>query len=185
VLDAQGEVVATARLIEPSQAGLPLFDHCTTFPDELSRHDTARRVVEISRLSMSRKYNRRAGDGFHGLEGVTDRPDGPERRRGPDLILALFKACYQASKRAGFRHWLAAQEKSLQRLIVKKYGFTFKRIGPETDYYGSVAPYLMDLQEFDKVILSHRITALDDFLNGLEPELSPADDDAFPSERRE
>jgi N-acyl amino acid synthase of PEP-CTERM/exosortase system len=185
VLDAHGEVVATARLIEPSAAGLPLFDHCTIFPDEVSGDDTARRVVEISRLSMSRKYNRRAGDEFHSLEGVTGRTDGPERRRGPDLVLALFKACYQASKRGGFTHWLAAHDKSLQRMIVKKYGFPFRRIGPETDYYGAVAPYLMDLQEFDQVILSHRISALDDFLNGLEPELRPRDGDTGPSEHPE
>ena len=68
VLDARGAVVATARLIEPSAAGLPLFDHCTTFPDEVPRHDTARRVVEISRLSMSRNYNRRASDKFHTVD---------------------------------------------------------------------------------------------------------------------
>jgi N-acyl amino acid synthase of PEP-CTERM/exosortase system len=175
VVNLQGDIVATARLVESSAAGLPMFQHCSLFSDSTSLYQRARRVVEVSRLSVSRRYNRRAGDGFYSLQGATDRNDGPERRGGGEIVLTLYKALYQASKRLGFTHWVAATERSLQRLVAK-YGFPFKAIGPETDYYGLVAPYLMDLQEFDRVILSHRIPMLDDFLDGLEPEFSPAGD---------
>ena len=174
VLDLQGEVISTARLIERSAIGLPLFQHCSLFPNAPSLNDATHRIVEVGRLAMSRKYNRRAGDAFYGLQGATGRTDGVERRRGGVVALNLYKALYQASKRRGFTHWLAATEQSLQRLVVK-YGFPFKAIGPETDYYGCVAPYLMDLREFDQVILSGRIPILDEFLDQLEPEFRPVE----------
>jgi N-acyl amino acid synthase of PEP-CTERM/exosortase system len=175
VVNTQGGVVATARLVEMSDAGLPLFSHCTLFPDQTPLDDPARRVVEVSRLCVSRVYNRRAGDEFYSLGSHPPRTDGPERRGGGEIVLALYKALYQASKRRGFTHWLAATEKSLQRLFVK-YGFPFRTIGPESDYYGLVAPYLMDLGEFDSVITSHRIPLLSEFLDDLEPEFRPPAD---------
>ena len=49
-----------------------------------------------------------------------------------------------------------AAERSLRRLITR-YGFPFSAIGPESDYYGLVSPYVMDLREFDTVIASGRI----------------------------
>lgn len=177
VLNQQAEVVATARLVQRSDRGLPLFGHCSFFPDAPSLADGSQRVVEVSRLAVSRKYNRRAGDQFYGLEGRTDSGDGRRRREGGEIVMTLYKALYQASKRRGFTHWLVATEKSLQRLVAK-YGFPFVAIGPETDYYGLVSPYLMDLREFDSVILSRRVSLLNEFLDGLEPEFTPVEVEA-------
>jgi hypothetical protein len=56
---------------------------------------------------------------------------------------------------------------------MRRFGFPWKVAGPEVDYYGCVAPYVMNLREFDEVILSGRISGLDAFLEGLEPEFSP------------
>ena len=67
---------------------------------------------------------------------------------------------------------MAATEKSLQRRV-EGYGFPFRAIGPESDYGGPVRPYLMNLAEFDSVILSDRHPLLEDFLMGLEPEFRP------------
>jgi N-acyl amino acid synthase of PEP-CTERM/exosortase system len=172
VLNAAGEVAATARLVEFTAAGLPALDHCEIYPQEQFPHDASRRVVEVSRLSVSRRYNRRAADGFYSLQGQKVRPDSPERRGGGELVMTMYKALYQASKRRGFTHWLAATERSLQRLVAK-YGFPFRAIGPVTDYCGNVSPYLMDLREFDRVIASGRISLLDGFFDGLEPEFRP------------
>jgi N-acyl amino acid synthase of PEP-CTERM/exosortase system len=177
VLNAAGEIAATARLVELTPAGLPALEHCEIYPQEQSLDHPGRRVVEVSRLSVSRRYNRRAGDGFYSLQGPQARPDSPERRGGGELVMTLYKALYQASKRRGFTHWLAATERSLQRLVAK-YGFPFRAIGPTTDYCGDVSPYLMDLREFDRVITSHRIALLDGFLDGLEPEFRPRKDRA-------
>lgn len=172
VLNLQREVVATARLVEMSGEGLPGFAHCSIHPDELPLESPSRRIVEVSRLSVSRAYNRRAGDDFFSLQGPTRRADRAERRGGGEIVMTLYKALYQESKRRRYTHWLAATERSLQRLVAR-YGFPFRQIGPETEYYGVVAPYLMDLSEFDRVIAGGRRPLLREFLVGLAPEFQP------------
>jgi N-acyl amino acid synthase of PEP-CTERM/exosortase system len=175
VVNTAGDLLGTVRLVEALDARLPLYDHCTIFPDQTLLHDPSRRVVEVSRLVVSRKCNRRAGDQFYALQGPTGRSDGLERRRGDgEIVFALYKALYQASKRRGFSHWVIAVEKPLLRLLAR-YGFPFRPVGPESDYYGLVSPYLMDLSEFDTVIGSGRIPALTAFLEGLEPEFWPVE----------
>lgn len=175
VVNTADELVATARLVQPSAAGLPLFGHCVVTSDRDTFSDPSLRVVEVSRLAVSRRYNRRRGDSFYGLQGRRETIDGVERRRaGGQVVLVLYRELYQVSKRRGFTHWLAATERSLQRLVAG-YRFPFRQIGPEIDYFGMVAPYLMDLAEFDRVILSRQVPLLGDFLTGLEPGLRPVD----------
>jgi N-acyl amino acid synthase of PEP-CTERM/exosortase system len=171
VLDAWGELAATARVVSLTKAGpgLPLFQHCRIFADEAELLDPDNNVVEISRLSMSRRYRRRPQDGV---------PERRDVRR--EAFLMLLRGIYQATKRIDASHWLAATEKSLQRLV-EQYGFPFRVIGPEANYGGPVAPYLMNLAEFDEVILSRRIAVLDDFLEGLEAEFRPRHDPAWRS----
>jgi N-acyl amino acid synthase of PEP-CTERM/exosortase system len=172
VVNLRGELVATARLVQPSVEGLPVFNHCTLFPDALPLHDPRFRIAEVSRLSVSRIYNRRAGDGFFGLQGPTPLRKEAERRGGGEIVMSLYRAVYHASKRRGHTHWIVATEKSLQRLF-SRFRFPFKPIGPETDYYGIVAPYLMDLRDFDRLILSGEVAPLAEFLHGLEPQFRP------------
>ena len=170
VVNTRGELVATARLVKRSVAGFPLFPHCSLFAEDEALLDRTAGIVEVSRLCVRREYTRRAGDGFYSLQGPTD--GRPERRQGGEIMLAVHRTLYQASKRRGFTHWLVATEKSLQRLVAR-YGFPFRAIGPETDYYGLVTPYLMNLGVFDDVISSGRIPVLARFLDGLEPEYLP------------
>ena len=162
-MDAAGTLAGTARVVKVTAAGpgLPLFQHCKIFAEETELLDPDNTVVEISRLSMSRGYRRRQ---LHSL------PERRDVRR--DVFLALAKAVYQATKRLSATHWLVATETSLQRLLAH-YGFPFRVIGPECDYGGPVSPYLMNLAEFDQVILSCRVPELDDFVVGLEPEYQP------------
>jgi N-acyl-L-homoserine lactone synthetase len=153
VLDERGDVIATARLIQVSIRGLPLFRHCHVFPEETELYNEANRIVEVSRLCVSRHLKRRG--------------------QGKDSeVSTLYRALYQVSKRAGFTHWLVATEDSLQRLVTE-FGFPFRAIGPSVDYFGPVSPYMMDLQEFDRVIVSGTRLALSSFLDGLEPEYCP------------
>lgn len=165
-IDAWGALAGTARVVSVTTAGpgLPLFQHCRIFADETELLDPDSTVVEISRLAMSRACRRRLRDGL---------PERRDVRR--EVFLTLLKAIYQATKRLGATHWVAATETSLQRLVAQ-YGFPFRAIGPECDYGGRVSPYLMNLATFDQVILSHRIPELDDFLVGLEPEYRPDSD---------
>lgn len=177
--DAAGDLAGTARLVQVSD-GLPLFRHCTIFPHETRFHEANSQLVEVSRLSVSRHYRRRwtdpHGDISPASSGAPRRFCGAERRgHRADALLTLLKALYQETKRIGATHWVAAIEKSLQRLLVQ-HGFPARLIGPEADYFGPVAPYQMDLKEFDQVILSGRFPILDDFAGGLEPELRPQPD---------
>jgi N-acyl amino acid synthase of PEP-CTERM/exosortase system len=172
VLNAGGELAGTGRLVQLTSAGLPSFDHCTFYAGVNVLRDLERRVVEVSRVAVSRSYNRRAGDQHFGLGSAAPRTDGGERRRGGALVMTLYKIMYQTSKRRGITNWLAAVEKPLHRLVFRS-GLPFRQIGPETDYYGPVSPYLLDISEFDANIMSGQYPSLDDFTDDLEPELRP------------
>lgn len=172
VLNNQEQLVATARMVRRSSLGYPLLLHCAIDDGRTLRDEPGRIVIEVSRLAVSRNYNRRAGDGFYSLQGPDPRKVGEQRKGGGEIVMALYKALYQASKRRGITHWLMAAERSLRRLITR-YGFPFSAIGPESDYYGLVSPYVMDLREFDTVIASGRIPILQQFLEGLEPQFWP------------
>lgn len=172
VLNDGNSLVATARLVRRSDEGLPMFGHCRVWGRTVLADENAP-LVEVSRLSVSRLYNRRRGDGYYALEGGGTTPTGERRREGGEIVMTLYRALYQSSKRHGFTHWLAATERSLQRLVTR-YRFPFVQIGPETDYFGMVAPYVMDLAHFDAEILSGQVPALRDFLVGLEPRFQPA-----------
>jgi N-acyl amino acid synthase of PEP-CTERM/exosortase system len=178
VVDADEALAGTARLIAFGPAGLPILRYCTISPEARTVIDNAgNTVAEVSRLSISRRYRRRQGDGPFGAEDILG-ADGIavprlDRRQGRgDVFVTLVKAIYQAAKRNGVTHWLVATETSLQRLIVH-LGLPFKLVGPEADYGGPVAPYIMSLAEFDRVILDGRLPALDGFLVGLEPAFVP------------
>jgi phenylacetate-CoA ligase len=180
-VDARGKLAGTARAVRVSEIGLPLFHHCTTFLQETEFHTANTRIVEIGRLAVSRTYARHARDISCGVKNAS-LPGGFARNRQEDrwrdrkdLLLTLMKAMYQATKRIGATDWLVAMEISLERLLAQ-HGFSFQLIGPESDYFGLVAPYRLDLKELDKVIASGRFPALDALVVGLEPEFGPQPD---------
>jgi N-acyl-L-homoserine lactone synthetase len=151
VTDGRGVLLATARLVRPNITGLPLFRHCRIFPNETELYEESNDVVEVSRLCVSRRLRNRG--------------------KGRSAVTAeLYRALYRASRRRGHTHWLVATEPSLQRLVAD-FGFPFRAVGPSTDYFGAVTPYLMDLQLFEQVILSRTRPLLDSFLepSGSEP----------------
>ena len=124
-------------MVRRSSLGYPLLLHCAIDDGRTLRDEPGRTVIEVSRLAVSRNYNRRAGDGFYSLQGPDPRKVGEQRKGGGEIVMALYKALYQASKHRGITHWLMAAERSLRRLITR-YGFPFSTIGPESDYYGLV-----------------------------------------------
>lgn len=153
-VDAEGALLATVRLVKVNIAGLPLFRHCRIYPREAEIYQESTRVVEVSRLCVSRSVR-------HRQVGNTS------------IAVSLYRAIYQASKRNGITHWLVATEPSLRRLVAS-IGIPFREVGPRADYYGPVAPYVVDLSVWDQVIVSRTVPALNSFLDGLEPELSPS-----------
>ena len=101
------------------------------------------------------------------------------RRPRDGVFPTLLKAMYQATKRIGATHWLAGMEQSLHYLLTQQ-GLPLRLIGPEGDYFGLVAPYAMDLEAFDQVIVSGRFPDLDALVVGLEPEFLPQAEKARP-----
>lgn len=153
VLSPEGDLLATARLVKVNIIGLPLFRHCTIYPREHELFQDTTRVAEISRLCVSRSLRKR-------------------QIGAASVAISLYRAIYQASKRNGFTHWLVATEPSLQRLL-STLKVPFREVGPRTDYYGPVAPYVVDLSKWDQTILSPTLPVLHSFLDGLEPQYRP------------
>jgi N-acyl amino acid synthase of PEP-CTERM/exosortase system len=173
-IDNRGDLAGTARLVRPSAQGLPLFRHCSLFPDQAALREDAT-VVEVSRLAVSRQFaggpiEKRSGTGQSRWSLTTSGPSGSDGHRGRgEVFLTLVKAVYQVSVRLGATHWLAATERSLQRMLVHE-GFPFYAVGPVCDYFGPVAPYALNLRELTAVIASGRYPSLAACFEGLEPE---------------
>ena len=152
-LDKGGRVVGTIRLVYPSVLGLPLFRHCTLFPGETALFDPRHSVAEISRLSVVREHR-------------------PNAFGCDEALFSLYRGVYHHAKRTGMTHWVVATEVSLQRALVS-YGFPFRQIGPQVDYWGPVAPYLLDLSLLDRILITGTAPKLDGFLNGLDEVYRP------------
>ena len=65
-----------------------------------------------------------------------------------------------SARRTGWRGW-----RNRSTTCSPSRDLPFRLIGPESDYFGLVAPYQMDLQEFDRVILSGQFPGLDTFVD--------------------
>ena len=167
VLGAEGQLAGTARIVKPNSAGLPAFRHCSLFSADTTLAGEGNKVVEISRVCINRRYTRRRDEGI--CEGSQAVASGDGRR---DVFATLIEAVYHATKRLGATHWLIAIEKPLRRRLAR-YGLPFQLAGPEVDYYGRVAPYIMNMAEFDRVIIGRQFAALDDFALELPPGLWP------------
>jgi N-acyl amino acid synthase of PEP-CTERM/exosortase system len=174
VLGAEGQLAGTARIVKPNSAGLPAFRHCSLFSADTTLADEGNRVVEISRVCINRRYTRRRAEGICEGSQAVESGDYERRKCGrrDDVFATLVKAVYHATKRLGATHWLIAIEKPLRRRLAR-YGLPFELAGPEVDYYGRVAPYIMNLVELDRVIIGRQFAALDDFALGLPPGLWP------------
>ncbi len=175
VLDADDDLVATARVVTRGPAGLPLMRHCTLFPTDTTLDDPANLVVELSRVCLSRGWNRRSGGALPD-ERTAGGPLPSARTPGrpaTDPFSSLIKGVYQVTKHLRATHWIVAVEKALRRRL-QRYGLPFHQAGPEVDYYGPVAPYILSLAEFEEVIRSRKYPALDGISVGLEPEYWPS-----------
>lgn len=173
VIDADSRLVGTARVV-PSGiggSGLPLLRYCTLFPEtSVILNDPANSVVELSRVCVNTRWTPRLPEASRATTGTGADTPGHESE---DALATLIKGMYQVTKRLRGTHWIIAIEKALRRRITR-YGLPFRQAGPEADYHGPVAPYIMSLAEFDDVIRSHRYAVLNDFPVELEPEQGPA-----------
>jgi len=190
--DNNGVMIGTVRLVLPSAKGFPLFEHCELFPEYryLASKRSQQTAAEVSRLAISKSYRRRLHDGFYNIGCNSEDYDVVkmgsrkpvsrvinnelmQRRHKPEIIVGLYKAMYQASKRQGITHWFAAMEKALLRLMRRCFHIEFTPIGPELDYYGPVVPYIIAIADIEEALCIHCPNVMADFLDGLEPEYVP------------
>lgn len=92
-------------------------------------------------------YRRRRGDRLSGVTASQNRAAfvGERRHEAPQILLSLYRQMYAYCREHGIRYWYAAMERSLARSLAR-LDFAFDEIGPETDYYGPVSPYVADLR---------------------------------------
>lgn len=147
--DDEEELVGYVRLVKagPEQR-FPFQKHCDLSSGiELP---TPGQAAEISRLMVRSDYRRRQGSG---LTNATAQQNAAvfsvdRRHQAPAVLLNLYRQMYQHCLAQDIRYWYAAMEKPLSRSL-SHLGFSFVPIGPATDYYGPVAPYLADLRTLE------------------------------------
>lgn len=168
-------IAATARIVVSDNPDrhtqmLPLYRHCDVEPQIQCLLMNSDKVGEVSRLAISKSAIHCA---VHAkkmcLQHGADDPMAAPTRASAQLsaILLLYKNIYQQSRVNGINYLLAAMEKSLRRLF-RRFHFPFRQIGKEVDYYGAVAPYILDLDELDAVLTERLPWLLAEFRDGLD-----------------
>lgn len=153
----EGAMVGAARLVLSDKFHYPLFEHCQLDSRQTPNDMNGTNTAEVSRLVLSKLYRRRPNDGLYGTSypeteaGILATVSGGERRRQPEIVLGLYQIMYRFSVRHGMRYCLAAMERPLARLL-GRYCFDWRQAGPQVDYYGPVAPYVLDLLEFTEAL---------------------------------
>lgn len=146
-------VVGAVRLVQPQlPQPYPFQQHCGVYEDY--QMPPREQSGEISRLVVRRSHRRRQADSFGLPVLAPSHSDTQERRLNAErrrtdaqmLLMGMYREMYQHSRRAGIRYWFAAMERALARSL-KRTGFDLLAIGPVSDYYGEVTPYVIDLLE--------------------------------------
>ena len=177
------KTIGTIRLILHSEHGFPIENAVPVdFTEEKPSID---RIAEISRLTISREYRRRQGDGLYGVESYLkaseggmvpegEKPDNAKVRIQPYLILGLFKELYQVSKKLGITHWYMITEKKLWYAL-KRFDLIFRQIGEPVQYHGLRIPYLGIVEEIEQHLMKKHMDFYQDFLVGLDKQYWPAE----------
>ena len=149
-MNLDDELAGYVRLVRPDAIQtFPFQTHCVQLLDGVSLPPSDQ-SAEISRLMVSSRYRRRRGDKVPGVTVVEDHLSEQERRASsPQILLCMYRQMYQYSLKHGIRYWYAAMERYLANAL-KGMNFGFEQIGPFTDYYGPVAPFLGDLRKIEE-----------------------------------
>jgi N-acyl amino acid synthase of PEP-CTERM/exosortase system len=178
-LNENQEVIGTIRMILHSGKGFPIERAAKiSFIGERPAPD---KIIEISRLAVSKDYRRRLVDGFFGVEFYLTKSTGgilPEntplsekhqRRKRPVIILGLYRSVYQKTKKTGITHWYMLTEKVLWYAL-KRFGWLFYQVGDPVNYHGKRIPYLGILKDIDTNLMREKPDLYKFYSKGLEKE---------------
>ncbi|RJQ14909.1 MAG: GNAT family N-acetyltransferase [Nitrospiraceae bacterium] len=104
--------------------------------------------------SSNNRYSaRRFEDRYGGTRHNAQRHNASnyERRQRHELVIGLYKAVYQESRRRQLTHWYAVMTKGIA-LLIEKLGLKFDVIGDPVDYHGIRTPYLGKISETERVM---------------------------------
>ena len=183
-IDAKTQnVIGTIRLVLHSEHGFPIEN---AVPIDLAKKKPPiEKIAEISRLTISKDYRRRQGDGLYGVKSYlkaseaeilsnSDIPPNIKVRIQPYLVLGLFKEMYQVSKKLGITHWYMITEKKLWYAL-KRFDLIFRQIGEPVNYHGLRIPYLGIVEEIEQNLITKHMDFYQDFLVGLDKQYWPAE----------
>lgn len=181
-LNENQEVIGTIRMILSSEKGFPIERAAKiTFIGERPAPD---KIIEISRLVVSKDHCGLKEDGFHGVKSYPDKtereilannvpiPEGYQKRKRALIALGLYRLVYQTTKRMGITHWYVITEKKMF-CAIKRVGFLFYQIGEPINYHGIRAPYLGIIKDIDQYQLSHTPDLFKFYSMGLERKYCP------------
>ena len=150
--DDDDELAGYVRLVRADvNRRFPVQYHCAIFGDGTAL-PPPEASAEVSRLMLRADFRRRRDDAVAGIsiEAEESPPETTVERRheAPQVLRSLYAQMTAYSRANGIRHWYAAMERPLARTL-SRHGGSFTPIGPATDYYGPVVPYVADLEQID------------------------------------
>ena len=119
-----------------------------------------------SGYSNNRTFFRRSDDKYRYRGARRTNESYGERRRRHEVVIGLYKAIYQESKRRGLTHWYAVMTKGIATLL-NKLGFDFQAIGDPVDYHGIRTPYLGEIKNTEQEMSSKNPQLYEEFTKDL------------------
>ena len=150
-IEGHREMGGTVRMIFNSEKGFPIENHFI-IDQKLVPAFERTKIVEISRLAISKSFRRRIGDGILYSEKTVDitRKNNlrlKERRQNEmNFALGLYRCIYKESLKRGLTHWYAAMTEGLCALLTSQ-GCVWHPIGPRINYHGYRRPYIAVIAE--------------------------------------
>ena len=178
VRDYSGKIVGAVRLILYSEQGFPIEKYChlDVSKDKIPREkiaeisrlaihrdyrrraedkyiygpDEERRSIGNFNFSHNYSYSRRSEDKYRYKHNTPRQVTSQiERRKTHEIVISLYKAIYQESKRRQLSSWYAVMTQGIVTLL-DKFGLKFDAIGDPVDYHGIRTPYFGEISKIEQ-----------------------------------
>ena len=145
------DVIGAARIILGSERPLPIERHFDI--DQLPSGVRREQSAEISRLAVSKEFRCHAIDrAIYRTKQIAakhmhlsmDNDHDFRRHCEHQLVRGMYINIYRQGRLRGLTHFTAVMTRGLY-IILKRWGINFIQLGPEQDYHGIRAPYLVSL----------------------------------------